>query len=84
MDRMLAERLRESAHAGTETEKSLCDLHPAGDPGRLASVVGVKSKGLDTPGAPGGNEVDVLTEVEMQRNRGELFLSCRLLSSDPR
>lgn len=36
MDRMLAERLRESARAGTEAEKSLCDLHPAGDPGRLA------------------------------------------------
>lgn len=36
MDRMWAELLRESAHAGTEAEKSHCDLHRAGDPGKLA------------------------------------------------
>ena len=33
-----------------------------------------KSKGLDTMGAHGGDEVDVPTGAGMQRNRGELSL----------
>lgn len=41
--------------------KSLSVIFIQLETGKAGSVVGVKSKGLDTLGAHGANEVDVLT-----------------------